>query len=101
CSEPAIAGRAGDARAFSAARPAISGQPLRPRSVLVRVRQQRQEARPLDRGRELALIRRTRPGDTARDDLAGLGDVGLQSREILVIDLLDALCRESAKLLTA
>src|SRR6185503_17052353 len=70
-------------------------------SMLVRVRQEREIARALDRRRQLALIRRARSRDPARDDLAGLGDVSLQRREILVVDLLDAFSRESTKLLAS
>src|SRR5690606_18715350 len=81
----------------TAQRPATPDQ----RSVLVRVRQQREIPRPLDRGRELALVRCAGPGDAARDDLARLRDIGLQGREILVVDLLDAFRREPAKLLAA
>src|SRR6185437_1081681 len=50
-------------------------------SVLIGVGQQRQEARALDRDRELTLIEGLRAGDAARDDLAGLGDVALQDAE--------------------
>src|SRR5690606_23072704 len=71
------------------------------RSVLVRVRQQREVTRSLNRGGELALVRRTRPGDAARDDLAGFRNVSLERRAILVVDLLDAFRREPAELLAA
>src|ERR1700730_8049542 len=54
-------------------------------SVLIGVGQQRQKARALDRHRELALIERFRAGDAARNDLAGLGDIGLQGGEILLV----------------
>src|SRR5690606_36859921 len=70
-------------------------------SVPVSIWQQRQESRALDRGRELALIDRARAGDPARDDLARLGDVLLERRKILVIDLLDAFRGEAAKLLAS
>ena len=69
--------------------------------VLIGVRQQRQEARAPDRELQLALIVRARAGDAARDDLAGLGDVALERRQILVVDLLDVIGRESAELLAA
>jgi hypothetical protein len=67
--------------------------------VLVGVRQEPQVARALDRDRELALVERPRAGDPARDDLAGLGDIGLQGRQILVVDLVGVLGRELAVLL--
>src|SRR5690606_27293599 len=74
-----------------------AGQPL----VLVGVRQQREVARSLDRGRKLALVGCACPGDTARDDLAGLRDICLERREILVVDLIDAFRREPAEFLAA
>src|ERR1044071_9997058 len=69
--------------------------------MLIGVRQQREVTRPLDRGRQLALVERLGTRDAARHDLAGLGDVLLQDREILVIDLLHALGGEAAELATA
>src|SRR6187549_3370612 len=69
--------------------------------MLVGVRQQREVTRTLDRRRELALVERLRAGDAARDDLAGLGDVLLERGQILVVDLLHTLCRETAELATA
>src|SRR5579872_5872925 len=72
-----------------------------PASVLIGVGQQREEARALDRDRELALVERLRASDAARDDLAGLGDIALQGAEILVIDVRDAFRGEAAELLAA
>src|SRR2546429_5075097 len=69
-------------------------------SVLVGIGQQRQEARALDRHRQLTLIEGLGPGDAARNDLAGLGDVALERAEILVVDRLHALGREAAELLS-
>src|SRR5262245_44667566 len=69
--------------------------------MLVRVREQREVAGALDRGRELTLVERLRAGDAARDDLARLGDVLLQRGQILVVDLLHAFRRETAELATA
>ena len=69
--------------------------------MLVCVRQQREVTRTLDRRRKLTLVERLRARDAARDDLARLGDVLLERGEILVIDLLDALGRETAELPTA
>src|SRR5690348_12915462 len=71
------------------------------RVVVVGVRDQGQEARALDRGRQLALVLRLGAGDPARDDLAGLGQVLAQGVEILVVDLLDALGGELAELAAA
>src|SRR4030095_13695271 len=70
-------------------------------SVLVGVRQERQVTRALHGDRELTLIVRLRPGDPARNDLAGLRDVALQDAEILVVDLLDAFGSEAAELAAA
>src|ERR1700704_6738374 len=66
-------------------------------SVLIGVGQQRQKARPLDRHRELALIKRFRAGDAARNDLARLADIALQGGEILVVDRLHAFGGETAE----
>src|SRR5690606_13045606 len=65
------------------------------------VRDQREEACALDRGRQLALVARLGAGDAARHDLAVLGEVLAQGVEILVIDLLDALGGELAVLAAA
>src|ERR1700722_9710813 len=67
--------------------------------VLIGVRQQRQEARTLDRRRQLALEEALGAGDAARHDLAGLGHVVLQRRQILVVDRGDTVGRETAELL--
>src|SRR5260370_34244458 len=69
--------------------------------VLIGVRQQGQEARTTDGELQLALIVSTRTRDAARNNLAGLGDVDLQRRQILVVDLLDVVGPESAELLAA
>src|SRR5688572_8442062 len=70
-------------------------------SMLVGVRQQREITRTLDRGGELALVERLGARDAARHDLAGLGDVLLECGQVLVVDQLHALCRETAELATA
>src|SRR5687768_16803468 len=70
-------------------------------SVQVRVRQEREEARPLDGIGELALIAGGRTGDARRDDLAGLVDEVLQRLDVLVIDPLDLLGGEAAELAAA
>src|SRR5690606_24111597 len=72
-----------------------------PASMRVAVRQQREEARVLDRGAEHALVARLGTGDAARHDLAGLADVLAQHVEILVVDLGHALGGETAELLAA
>ena len=69
--------------------------------MLVGVRQEREEARALHRLGQLTLVERARAGDAARHDLAGLGDVVLQGREILVVDALDTVSGELAELLAA
>src|ERR1700732_1242775 len=69
--------------------------------VLIGVRQQGQEARTPDGELQLALIVSACTRDAARNDLAGLGDVALERRQILVVDLLDVIGRESAELLAA
>src|SRR5580700_6879736 len=69
--------------------------------VLIGVRQQGQEARALDRYRELTLIERLRTRDATRNDLARLSDVALQRGEIFVVNVLHALGGEATKLLTA
>src|SRR6188474_3480230 len=71
------------------------------RSVLIGVRQQREKPRALHRQRELTLVVRACARDPARDDLARLGDVALERRQILVIDLLDAFGGELAELAAA
>src|SRR6185436_15707335 len=68
-------------------------------SVLIGVRQQRQEARTLHGHCELPLIERLRARDAARNDLARLGDVALQRGQILVVDVLHAFGGEAAELL--
>src|SRR5678810_1358370 len=69
--------------------------------VVVRVRDQGQETRALDGGRELALVLGLGAGDAAGDDLAGLGQVLAQGVEILVVDLFHALGGELAELAAA
>src|SRR5687768_18422579 len=64
----------------------------------VGVRQQREEARALDRHGELALVARGGAGDARRDDLAGLVDEILQHVDGLVVDPLDLLGGEAAEL---
>src|SRR6516162_5960438 len=69
--------------------------------MLISVRQQRQKASALDRGRQLPLVEGLRARDTTRHDLARLGDVPLERREILVVNVLHALGGEAAELLAA
>src|SRR6476661_3186622 len=70
-------------------------------SVEIGVRQQREEARALDRVRELALVARRGAGDARGDDLAGLVDEVLQDLDVLVVDPLDFLGGEAAELAAA
>ena len=59
--------------------------------MLICVRKQGQEARPLDRDRQLALVNSTGARYSAWHDLPGFRDVLAQGLEILVIDLFDPL----------
>ena len=67
-------------------------------SVQIRIRQERQKSRPVDRHRELPLVARLGPGDPRRDDLTVLVDEILQDTDVLVVDLLDFLGCEAAEL---
>src|SRR5689334_18482124 len=67
----------------------------------IRVGQQREEARALDRVRQLALVAGRGPGDARRDDLAGLVDEVLEDLDLLVVDPLDLLGGEAAELAAA
>src|SRR5690242_6259637 len=60
------------------------------------VRQQRHLARSLDGGRDLHLVPAAGAGDAAAADLALLGDVATQLRDVLVVDLRDLLLAEEA-----
>src|SRR5688572_13182478 len=70
-------------------------------SVQVRVGQQREEARALDRVRQLALVAGGGAGDTRRDDLAGLVDEVLERLDVFVVDPLGFLGGEAAELAAA
>src|SRR5688572_6884155 len=70
-------------------------------SVQVGVGDQGEEARALDRLRQLALVARRRAGDASRDDLAGLVDEVLEDLDVLVIDPLGLLGGEAAELAAA
>src|SRR6185312_445058 len=61
-----------------------------------RIGQEAQEARTLDRLRELALLLGRDRGDAARHDLAALGDEALQQLHVLVVDLGRVRAREGA-----
>ena len=58
-------------------------------ATLVHVRQQSELARTLDRTSDLALVAAAGASDSARADLALLGDELAQRGDILVVDLLD------------
>src|SRR5690349_23240347 len=70
-------------------------------SLLNHIRQQAEEARTLDRLRELALLLRRHRGDAARHDLAALRNVTLQELHVLVVDLRRVGARERAGLAAA
>src|SRR6185436_15305671 len=70
-------------------------------SVQVGIRQQREEARALDRIRQLPLVAGRGPGDARRDDLAGLVDEVLEDLDVLVVDPLDLVGGEAAELAAA
>src|SRR5882672_1145605 len=70
-------------------------------SMLVGVGEQCQVARTLYGERELALVMRLGARDTTRHDLAGLGHVALQRRQVLVVDPLHALGGEATEFLAA
>src|SRR2546425_8917112 len=70
-------------------------------SVQIRIRQERKEARALDRVGELPLVARSGAGDARRDDLSGLVDEVLQDVDVLVVDPLDLLGGEAAELAAA
>src|SRR5882724_10005276 len=67
--------------------------------MLICVGQQSEEPCAANRQLQLALIMRPRARDAARNNLAGFSDIALERGEILVVDLLDVICRESAELL--
>src|SRR6185436_14030064 len=58
-------------------------------SALGDVRQESQLAGPLDSGGELVLVPAAAARDAARADLALVGQVAPQGREVLVLDLVD------------
>src|ERR1043165_3443617 len=66
-----------------------------------RERQQRGDARALDRVLQLPLVQRARPGDAPRKDLPALRDELLQRLQVLVVDVLDLLHAELADALAA
>src|SRR5687768_6310523 len=66
-------------------------------SMRIGVRKQRQEARALDCGSQLALIVCLGSRQPGRRDLAVLADEIAQRIHVLVIDLLDLLDREAAE----
>src|SRR2546423_301833 len=70
-------------------------------SVQIGVRQEREEARALDRLRELPLVAGGGAGDARRDDLARLVDEILEHLDVLVVDPLDFLGGEAAELAPA
>src|SRR5918995_1083573 len=58
-------------------------------AVVADVGQQRDLAGPLDRRRDLVLVPAAGAGDPARADLSAVGDVLLQGRDVLLVELVD------------
>src|SRR5688500_17748588 len=65
------------------------------------VRQQRDLARPHDRGAQLALVQRTGARDPARQDLGALRHERRQQLHVLVVDVVDLLDADLADLAPA
>src|SRR5512140_2505504 len=65
------------------------------------VGQDGEHARPLHRGRDLALVLRAAPADAPRDDLAALGEEVLELALVLVVDLQSLVGAEPADLAPA
>src|SRR5512134_736227 len=87
---------------MSPRRPRLSTCSLRmtsmvnPRASVRDVRDQRELARALDRRLQLPLVRRARPGDPPRLDLAALRDERREQPDVLVVDVVDLLRAELA-----
>jgi len=73
---------------------------IHPSSVVVGVRQQREESRALDGIAELALVPGTGTRQPGGDDFARLGDEVFQRIDILVVNPLDFLGSEATELAT-
>src|SRR5450759_5211725 len=81
---------------------AASAAPRTARALLIGdVRQKREVARALDRGRQLALVEGGGTADTAREDLSALGDESREGLHVLEVDVADLLDRELADALAA
>src|SRR6185436_519398 len=65
------------------------------------VRQEAEEARPLDGAGELALLAGRDRGDAARHELAALGDVAAEEPRVLVVDLRRVIAGERTGLAAA
>src|SRR4051812_37302439 len=76
--------------------PAARNQP--PHISLGDVRNQRDLARALDRGLQLALVHRAGAGDAARQDLAALRHERPDQLHVLVVDVVDLVRAELADL---
>src|SRR5262245_8924229 len=79
-------------------RPALRPPPRFPAGLLHHVRQQGEEARPLDGPGQLALLAGRHRGDTARHDLAAFRHVAAEEARVLVVDLGRVIAREWAGL---
>src|SRR5580765_3359554 len=69
-----------------------------PARLVGRVRQKSDRSRPLDRRLELALVKRAGPGDAPREDLAPLGNEGLEQLDVFPVHVLELLRAELADL---
>ena len=81
------AGGRGGARRSPCGRPVGAPAGRSGPEVLRRVRQQRHVACPLQRDRQLALVRGAGPGLAPRLDLRPLGEVAAEAADLLVVDL--------------
>src|SRR4051812_15551804 len=68
------------------------------RRSVCHVRNERDLARPLDCGLQLALVHRARARDAARQDLAALGNERTDQFDVLVVDVVDLVRAELADL---
>src|SRR5579872_2610667 len=79
----------------------MAGATERPATSLGHERDERNLPRALDRGLQLSLMHRARPGDPPRQDLAALGHEGTDQLHVLVVDVVDLVRAELADLAAA
>src|SRR5439155_13131945 len=77
------------------------GNPIPDSRSVGRVRQERDRPGPLDRGLELALMKRARSGNPTRQDLAPFRDESLEELDVLPVDVLELFRAELADLAAA